>query len=63
MEGELLSQVVVNLPNFIFAAVSMAILYRQNQRLMDIVEKWCDRCDGDESAVEQAERVIGRGGD
>ena len=39
----LLEQIVVNLPNFIFGGVAILILYKQNDRLMTMLENMCGK--------------------
>ena len=41
MEASLLEQIVINLPNFIFGGIACLILYKQNDRLLAILEKQC----------------------
>lgn len=43
METTLLEQIVVNLPNFIFGGVAILILYKQNDRLLTILESMCGK--------------------
>ena len=40
-DAELLKLVVLNLPNFIFAAVCVGIQHKQNMKMMEMLEKKC----------------------
>jgi len=52
VETTLLEQIVVNLPNFIFGGVACLILYKQNDRLLTILEKQCG--EAQKAALESA---------
>ena len=41
MEAELFKMVVANIPNFIFSAVCIRILYQMNVKLMGMLERKC----------------------
>lgn len=41
MEAELLKEMVVNLPNFVFSGIAVWTLYRICNRLLDQVVKTC----------------------
>lgn len=43
METTLLEQIVVNLPNFVFGGVAILILYKQNDRLLTMLESMCGK--------------------
>jgi len=43
METTLLEQILVNLPNFIFGGVAILILYKQNDRLLTMLENMCGK--------------------
>ena len=43
METTLLEQIVVSLPNFIFGGVAIIILYKQNDRLLTMLENMCGK--------------------
>lgn len=51
MEAELLKEIIVNLPNFLFSGVAIWVLYRICNRLLDEVVKTCQ---GAEEAAAQA---------
>jgi len=43
MEATLLEQIVVNLPNFVFGGVAILVLYKQNDRLLTMLENMCGK--------------------
>lgn len=43
MEGELLKEMVVNLPNFVFSGIAVWTLYRICNRLLDEVVRTCQQ--------------------
>ena len=43
MEQSLLEQIIVNLPNFVFGGVAILILYKQNDRLLAMLENMCGK--------------------
>lgn len=43
MEASLLEQIVVNLPNFVFSGVAILVLYKQNDRLLTMLENMCGK--------------------
>ena len=43
METTLLEQIVASLPNFIFGGVAIIILYKQNDRLLTMLESMCGK--------------------
>lgn len=43
MEADLLTQIVANLPNFIFGGIAIAVLYKQNDRLLTMLENMCGK--------------------
>jgi len=43
MEANLLEQIVVNLPNFVFGGVAILVLYKQNDRLLTMLESMCGK--------------------
>lgn len=52
METELASQIITGLPNFIFGGIAIYILWRTNNRLLDINERLCKRDDCTEKQAE-----------
>lgn len=45
MEAEFLQMIIVNLPNFAFAALALAGAYRLIQRQFAMIEELTRRCD------------------
>ena len=39
----ILEQMALNLPNFIFGGLAITILYRQNDRLLTMLESMCNK--------------------
>lgn len=48
MEGEILQMIVVNLPNFVFAAVALAGAYRVVMKQFGMIEDMTRRCKCDD---------------
>lgn len=43
METTLIEQIIVNIPNFVFGGVAILVLYRQNDRLLTMLENMCGK--------------------
>jgi len=43
MEATLIEQIIVNIPNFVFGGVAILVLYRQNDRLLTMLENMCGK--------------------
>lgn len=43
MEASLLEQIIINLPNFVFGGVAILVLYKQNDRLLTMLENMCGK--------------------
>jgi len=55
METTLLEQIVVNLPNFVFGGVALVMLYKQNGRLLTLLEKTCSKAQAAALHVEESQ--------
>jgi len=47
MTEELIQTVIVNLPNFLFAGLSIYTLYKINERLIAMIDRLCEPCKED----------------